>query len=83
MEFCDFLEPSLVDGVPVDGSMSRKEKLVTPSPAFTCCVSGSGGSGGSDSSGNSSPLVMLGSVAICTGGMKAEVRGSSVLARQD
>ena len=66
--------PSMLDGVAEDEFMSRKEYIVVLPPSFTCCVSGSGGSG------DSLALMGLGS-EIRTGGMKTEARGSSVLIR--
>lgn len=64
---------SMLDGAAEDEFMSRKEYIVVLPPSFSCCVSGPGGSGGS------LVLMELGSDVVRTGGMKAEVRGSSVL----
>jgi len=69
--------PSMLDGVAEDEFMSRKEYIVVLPPSFACCVSGPGGSG----SGGSLALMGLGSDVVRTGGMKTEVRGSSVLTR--
>lgn len=64
--------PSMLDGVAEDEFMSRKEYIVVLPPSFACCVSGPGGS---------LALMGLGSDVVRTGGMKTEVRGSSVLTR--